>query len=237
MLQLSILTFLVTLPSLNFGQSQRARPPNSSAGISQLVENRAARVSCWGLIINLENSRFKKIINQEQLEIREAKHNRDLRETMTWRVQQTGKTLIIKFKPGKGDFGTGNRVEIRIYRSAFVEPIKSGNDYLQWVIDTDMQSIGEKDANKTDSLSVVLMLFEEGGFPLSDPILRWAPEFSRMRVLHSPTGPLDRTDPAERPITFEDLLTHGSGVTRAGRGSIRLGQHERQPMVHCSTAR
>src|SRR6185503_2029197 len=28
-----------------------------------------------------------------------------------------------------------------------------------------------------------------------------------------PTGPLDQTDPAERPITFEDLLTHRSGLT------------------------
>jgi CubicO group peptidase (beta-lactamase class C family) len=34
-----------------------------------------------------------------------------------------------------------------------------------------------------------------------------------MRVLQSPTGPLGQTDPAERPITFEDLLTHRSGLT------------------------
>ena len=61
--------------------------------------------------------------------------------------------------------------------------------------------------------TVALMLFEEGRFALSDPITRWAPEFSQMRVLHSPTGPLNRTDPAERPITFEDLLTHRSGLT------------------------
>jgi len=64
--------------------------------------------------------------------------------------------------------------------------------------------------------TAALMLFEEGRFALSDPITRWAPEFSRMRVLHSRTGPLDRTDPAERPITFEDLLTHRSGLTYGG---------------------
>jgi CubicO group peptidase (beta-lactamase class C family) len=64
--------------------------------------------------------------------------------------------------------------------------------------------------------TVALMLVEEGRFALSDPITRWAPEFSQMRVLHSPTGPLDRTDPAERPITFEDLLTHRSGLTYGG---------------------
>ena len=57
------------------------------------------------------------------------------------------------------------------------------------------------------------MLLQEGKFALDDPITRWAPEFSKMRVLRSPPGPLDETDPAERPITFDDLLTHRSGLT------------------------
>jgi len=61
--------------------------------------------------------------------------------------------------------------------------------------------------------TAALMLFEEGRFALEDPIARWAPEFARVRVLRSATGPLDQTDPAERPITFEDLLTHRSGLT------------------------
>jgi CubicO group peptidase (beta-lactamase class C family) len=61
--------------------------------------------------------------------------------------------------------------------------------------------------------TAALMLFEEGRFALNNPITRWAPEFSEMRVLRSPTGPLDQTDPAKRPITFEDLLTHRSGLT------------------------
>jgi CubicO group peptidase (beta-lactamase class C family) len=61
--------------------------------------------------------------------------------------------------------------------------------------------------------TAALMLFEEGRFALKDPIARWAPEFSEMRVLRSPTGPLDQTDPARQPITFEELLTHRSGLT------------------------
>ena len=61
--------------------------------------------------------------------------------------------------------------------------------------------------------TVALMLFDEGRFALNDPITRWAPEFSQMRVLHSSTGTLDQTDPAERLITFEDLLTYRSGLT------------------------
>ena len=67
-----------------------------------------------------------------------------------------------------------------------------------------------------------LMLVEEGRIALTDPIARYAPEFSHMRVLRSPNGPLDETDPAERPITFEDLLTHRAGFTYADfhRGPI-----------------
>jgi CubicO group peptidase (beta-lactamase class C family) len=58
----------------------------------------------------------------------------------------------------------------------------------------------------------VLMLLEQGELYLDDPITRWAPEFKDMRVLTSPTGPLDDTYPSPRDITIEDLLTHRSGL-------------------------
>ena len=58
-----------------------------------------------------------------------------------------------------------------------------------------------------------LMLYDEGRFALEDPITAWAPEFAEMRVLGAPDAPLDDTTPAERPITFGDLLTHRSGLT------------------------
>lgn len=61
--------------------------------------------------------------------------------------------------------------------------------------------------------TLALMLLDEGRFALNDPITRWAPEFSHMRVLRSGTSTLDQTVPAERPITFEDLLSHRSGLT------------------------
>jgi CubicO group peptidase (beta-lactamase class C family) len=61
--------------------------------------------------------------------------------------------------------------------------------------------------------TAALMLLEEGRYTLDEPIARWAPEFSRMRVLRSLSGPLDQTDPAVRQITFRDLLTHRSGLT------------------------
>lgn len=63
--------------------------------------------------------------------------------------------------------------------------------------------------------TAALMLFDEGRFALDDPITRWAPEFLQMRVLRSSSGALDQTDPAGQLITFEDLLTHRSGLTYA----------------------
>lgn len=58
-----------------------------------------------------------------------------------------------------------------------------------------------------------LTLLDEGRFELDEPITRCAPEFTRMRVLRHPEGPLDETDEAIRPISFRDLLTHRSGLT------------------------
>ena len=67
-----------------------------------------------------------------------------------------------------------------------------------------------------------LILMDEGRIGLDEPITRYAPEFSRMRVLRSREGDLGETDAAERLITFGDLLTHRAGMTYSGfhRGPI-----------------
>jgi CubicO group peptidase (beta-lactamase class C family) len=66
---------------------------------------------------------------------------------------------------------------------------------------------------KPITTAAALVLMDEGRFALDDPIARWAPEFTEMRVLRSLQGPLDDTVAAARPITFGDLLTHRSGIT------------------------
>lgn len=59
----------------------------------------------------------------------------------------------------------------------------------------------------------ILMLYEEGRFQLDDPITRFLPGFANMRVaVGGGRGKID-TVPAERDITFRDLLTHTSGLT------------------------
>lgn len=61
--------------------------------------------------------------------------------------------------------------------------------------------------------AAALTLWEAGRFALDEPITRWAPEFAAMRVLRRPGGALDDTEPAARPLTFGDLLTHRAGLT------------------------
>lgn len=65
---------------------------------------------------------------------------------------------------------------------------------------------------KPVTVAAAMSLAEEGKLTLNDPVARWLPELADMQVLTDPTGPLDRTVPARRPITVDDLMTHRSGL-------------------------
>ncbi|BBY66537.1 hypothetical protein MHEL_47800 [Mycolicibacterium helvum] len=68
---------------------------------------------------------------------------------------------------------------------------------------------------KPVTVAAAMTLIEEGKLALSDPVSRWLPELADMQVLVDPAGPLDRTEPARRPITIDDLMTHRSGLAYA----------------------
>ena len=63
-----------------------------------------------------------------------------------------------------------------------------------------------------------MVLVEECGVRLDDPIDEWIPELADRRVLRIPDLRVDDTVPAQRPITLRDLLTfrmgHGHGAGR-----------------------
>jgi CubicO group peptidase (beta-lactamase class C family) len=59
--------------------------------------------------------------------------------------------------------------------------------------------------------ALTLTLVRDGVVALDDPVARWLPEAAEPRVLVSPDAPLDRTVPAERPVTVRDLLAGTSG--------------------------
>jgi CubicO group peptidase (beta-lactamase class C family) len=61
--------------------------------------------------------------------------------------------------------------------------------------------------------TAIMMLYEEGCFQLDDPITRYLPCFKDMRVFAGGMRGKLETVPAERDITFRDLLTHTSGLT------------------------
>lgn len=59
----------------------------------------------------------------------------------------------------------------------------------------------------------LMMLHERAVFQLTDPVHKWIPEFEHLSVYRYGKYPTFTTDPASRPMTVRDLLTHTSGLT------------------------
>ena len=87
-----------------------------------------------------------------------------------------------------------------------------------------------------------MILVEECGLRLDEPVDRLLPELADRRVLKRLDGPLDDTVPAQRPITVRDLLTFrmGFGIVAAAPGTVpdrralaelELGQGTAEPGV------
>ena len=65
-----------------------------------------------------------------------------------------------------------------------------------------------------------MILYEEGKFALTDPVSKYLPEFTNMRVSVASTDaagkPMIYTVPADRPITVRDLFRHTTGLDYTG---------------------
>jgi CubicO group peptidase (beta-lactamase class C family) len=70
----------------------------------------------------------------------------------------------------------------------------------------------------------IMMLYEEGRFQLEEPISDFLPEYKNMKVLdiYNPKDTTFTTRPAQRQITFLDLLTHTSGLSYPEIGDEKL---------------
>lgn len=65
--------------------------------------------------------------------------------------------------------------------------------------------------------SVALMtLYEQGYFQLNDPVHRYVPSWKDHRVWTSGEGDTFDTEPAHRPVSFRDVLSHTAGFTYGG---------------------
>jgi len=58
-----------------------------------------------------------------------------------------------------------------------------------------------------------MMLWEQGAFDLNDPISKWLPEFTDMRVYAGGPATKPVTIPATEPVRVWHLLTHTAGLT------------------------
>lgn len=74
----------------------------------------------------------------------------------------------------------------------------------------------------------IMMLAEQGKLSLDDPAEKYLPEWRNMRVYVSGSVDDMTTEPARRPITIADLLTHTSGVTYHFMGDTPVHQYYRK---------
>ena len=85
-------------------------------------------------------------------------------------------------------------------------------------------------ASMTKPMTAVggLMLYEQGKLLIDDPLGKYFPKFTNMRVAVSDNGePTVDTVPANRPITIQDLMRHSSGIIYGGRGNTIV--HKQYP--------
>jgi len=95
----------------------------------------------------------------------------------------------------------------------------------------------------TKPITVVaaLMLWEEGGFLLDDPIADYLPELAGMQVLRGVQGSVPLLESPRGPITIRHLMTHTSGMTYGIFGPENSPRADRQRFLRaggcCGTAR
>jgi CubicO group peptidase (beta-lactamase class C family) len=72
--------------------------------------------------------------------------------------------------------------------------------------------------------SGALMLLEHGQLLLDDPVSKYLPQFTTMKVavLNADKTAIVDTVPATRQITIQDLMRHTSGIVYGGRGSTAV---------------
>jgi CubicO group peptidase (beta-lactamase class C family) len=82
----------------------------------------------------------------------------------------------------------------------------------------------------------IMMLYEEGRFQLDDSVTRFLPCFRDMRVFTGGSRGAYETVPAERDITFRDLLTHTAGLTYGFMQSTMLDAMYREQGLDFQTS-
>ena len=94
-------------------------------------------------------------------------------------------------------------------------------------------------ASMTKPMTTVgaLMLYERGKMLIDEPLAKYFPKFSTMRVAARDAAgePTAETVPANRPITIQDLMRHTSGLIYGGRANTLV--HKLYPAGSSDAAR
>lgn len=94
-------------------------------------------------------------------------------------------------------------------------------------------------ASMTKPMTTVgaLMLYERGQLLIGDPLSKYFPKFSNMRVAARDANgePTAETVPAVRQITIQDLMRHTSGLIYGGRGTTLV--HKMYPSGSADASR
>jgi CubicO group peptidase (beta-lactamase class C family) len=94
-------------------------------------------------------------------------------------------------------------------------------------------------ASMTKPMTTVgaLMLYEQGKLLINDPLSKYFPKFSDMRVAARDANgePTAETVLAKNPITIQDLMRHTSGIVYGGRGNTVV--HKMYPAGSSDAAR
>ncbi len=77
---------------------------------------------------------------------------------------------------------------------------------------------------KPVTVAAAMSMIEERTFALTDSVADWLPELADARVMADPSGSLEATLPLNRPITFDYLMTHRSGLAYAFSVGPPLGR-------------
>jgi hypothetical protein len=113
-------------------------PVTTGGSIHQLVERRPQGRACTGVRIDLSRLAFKSPIAPGDIDVRDDKHDADLRSIVTWSVTPDGKRLTIRLTSSSSDFGTGNAICVCLERAAFRDGHQPSNDRECWTIGTDL---------------------------------------------------------------------------------------------------
>ncbi len=73
--------------------------------------------------------------------------------------------------------------------------------------------------------AAILMLYEESGLWMQDPVKRFLPEFADLKVASTDAQGNKTLDPLSRDVTIHDLLTHTGGLSYALAREFGRTQH------------